>query len=349
MFYNEMDSDDEKMYNIQETIMNIVYNNDIKMLKKYLKDNKPDLNFHMEDGSPLYLAVKNNNHDMIKLLVNNGANINFPVFYLNHVLTMPVRDNNIKMVKFLIDLGADVNYNKDSESSPLLNAILASNYSMVRFLIKKGADINQEFTRAEVFIKEYKTDDIAPHYALEIAIANKDINMINLLIKKGVDIYANDFRNMIRYKFYDIAKKILKHNIIEFDGYDELERLFSQYKLNDNIYEIVEIIIRDYNINVNYYDDNYELLLNILLKNHINDNQDIVIKFIELLIDYGADIDIKQPNKLSPLEYSIQYAKPKLKSYLIKIRKDMIKKIFLQKTDLPKDIINEILESTYGN
>ena len=88
--------------------------------------------------------VNDNEYDKIKYLVENGADVDN--YNLNKdLLATPLIDaaylNNVEIVKILIDNGADLNKG-DSDMNPLLYAVDGANYEIVELLINAGADVS---------------------------------------------------------------------------------------------------------------------------------------------------------------------------------------------------------------
>ena len=81
--------------------------------------------------------------DLIKELIENGANVNARNENQNNILHVAVRFNRYPLIKFLIDNGADI-YAKDwYENSILHVACRFSNKELVEFLLQdKNIDVN---------------------------------------------------------------------------------------------------------------------------------------------------------------------------------------------------------------
>lgn len=72
----------------------------------------------------LYLAVRNKNIDMIKLLISSGADVNASNFNNEIVLHAAVQSNNEEIVKLILDDElCDVNVRIDSGLTPLHIAV----------------------------------------------------------------------------------------------------------------------------------------------------------------------------------------------------------------------------------
>ena len=97
--------------------------------------------------TPLILAASHKHHcvkehiDLVKLLVANGANINYDSGQGFSALGRTSYTGHVEIAKFLIDNGAKVNA---GEISPLWWAAFAGNLRMMEDLIQYGADMNKK-------------------------------------------------------------------------------------------------------------------------------------------------------------------------------------------------------------
>lgn len=127
-------------------------NNEFEMIE-YLLKHGADVNAreHYFDGdSPLMLAVGKNNLDLVKLLVEHGANPN--IKYIDEVgdtegytpFLLAIQNNNFDMVKLLVEHGANVNSEADCGDTPLSLAVERNNFEMVKYLVEHGANVNRK-------------------------------------------------------------------------------------------------------------------------------------------------------------------------------------------------------------
>ena len=110
-----------------------VGNNKIEIIK-LLIENGADVNTRDEGGKmPLHFA---NKVEMAKLLIDNGADVNTR----DEGGKMPLHfANKVEMAKLLIDNGADVNTRDEGGNTPLH---FANKVEMAKLLIDNGADVN---------------------------------------------------------------------------------------------------------------------------------------------------------------------------------------------------------------
>ena len=130
---------------ITSTIENTsdVNSNTINIYLKIIKlliDNGADVNAIDDTGwTPLIIASSTKNVDVVRLLIENGADVN----HIDNEGTTPISialsNGNIEIVRSLIENGADDNYNSDML---LLHASRVGTIETVRFLIEQGVNID---------------------------------------------------------------------------------------------------------------------------------------------------------------------------------------------------------------
>ena len=127
------------------------YNDDMAAVKKILAE-KTDL-ANVQDSvygnTMLMMAIINQDYDLFRLLIDNGAEINYHNRFGGEsplIVACSSRDNNPIFVKDLVENGAFVNDTTHSlpmaQASPLMVAAGCGNISIVRYLLERGADIN---------------------------------------------------------------------------------------------------------------------------------------------------------------------------------------------------------------
>ncbi|WP_342257708.1 ankyrin repeat domain-containing protein [Spiroplasma endosymbiont of Nomada ruficornis] len=160
------------------------------------------INANIEDKksryTPLQIAVKNNNIEMVKLLLENHADIDAQDVDGCTPLHLVVECNNIEMVKLLLENHADVNLKDINGCTPLHWAVECNNIEIVKLFIENGADINaQDETLATT---------------LYLSIYTKNIEMVKLLLENGADPNIKDVGGFIPLdvvlKKYDISWEI---------------------------------------------------------------------------------------------------------------------------------------------
>jgi len=132
-----------------------------------------------ETNELLQSAVVNKNVNMMKTLMDNGADINSKIFHDCTVLHIAVFKDDLDMVKHLIDNGADINAKAEDDFTALHLAVSIGNAEIVRELIANKSDINAK-------IKDGST-------ALYFAVNKGHLDIVSQLLRKGAEIvYQSD-------------------------------------------------------------------------------------------------------------------------------------------------------------
>ncbi len=224
-------------------------------------------------------------------------------------------------------------------NSPNLNELFLSsidsgNYQLVSYLLLKGADPNY-FNKKDSIRLEYS--------ALMLATFNGDFNIANLLIKKGADVNykTSDGTNALvvaaKRGYYNIAKLLIKNgsNVNNRTSYKSSALFEAVKQLNDSITNL--LIENKAQINVNnrfnltplQYSAGYNLLyFNLNGENNIDKDIDAFIhhsnanKISELLINAGADLNVKDIYGFTPLMVATQLNNLELVKILCKAGAD---------------------------
>jgi len=99
-------------------------------------------NLSEEESELLLAAVSSNNLKVLKVLLEDGIDINTPVIGDGTPLIIAVKRENLELVKSLIDLGADVNQAARGDGNPLITAAMVNNLPIAKLLVENGADVN---------------------------------------------------------------------------------------------------------------------------------------------------------------------------------------------------------------
>jgi len=205
-FVNVNEKYDENGYSV---VYLVTSSKRLDMEKKYkwfklLKSLNADFNQKIiNDLSPLGLAVSRSDTDLIKALVEMGADIHEKDNATGTSLLFHTKDE--KTIKCLVEFGLDLNLKNKNGMTPIENAIRSRNKEAIKCLIDLGAIIdgidensNAIVTMAvgDIEIIKYLTDlgidvdlkDKTEETAMHKAAALGDINSINCLVSLGADI-----------------------------------------------------------------------------------------------------------------------------------------------------------------
>jgi cytohesin len=116
-------------------------------------------------GDSLESAVKENNVELIEILLNKGADPNTPTQNGMTPLELAIRNGNADVVQLLIDFGADPQQEgQRSRMTPLHKAVAGGSTDVIDVLLANGADpfaVDLEGTSPVDLAREMGRDDIA--------------------------------------------------------------------------------------------------------------------------------------------------------------------------------------------
>lgn len=166
----------------------------LDLVEKMLSADPSLINKKDEDCTPLNWAAEAGQFEMVKYLINKGADVNSrndikdtPLKRACSMITDKKEQSAVyyTIAKLLIEHGADVNAKCgvsawggfDLNQTPLHSAAKNGNFVMVKLLVEYGADVNaknwQQYTPLHEAVRHYETED-----------------MVNYLISKGADVEA---------------------------------------------------------------------------------------------------------------------------------------------------------------
>lgn len=124
----------------------IVNRGDAEMLEYYLEEENANPNEKdWTDKSALIMAVTFDNDDIIRLLIDAGAEIEYTGYFDKTPLMHAVQYDKYLAAQTLIDKGANIDYVNRYKETALVVAIKDSNLSMIKLLVESGANMNKKF------------------------------------------------------------------------------------------------------------------------------------------------------------------------------------------------------------
>ena len=137
-----------------------------------------ELDHSRHEVSPLWCSAVANKLEVVKTLIEHGADINSP----SDTQSTPVRSacfmTNISVVKILVEHGADIHKPNINGGTCLINSVQSEELCV--FLLSKGVDVNAK--------------DNSANLALHYAIREGRLDTVKVLLKYGSDHMAsNDF------------------------------------------------------------------------------------------------------------------------------------------------------------
>jgi len=130
-------------------------------------------------GTALTIAAGGSNENIVRLLIDNGANINLGLQSGHSVLINACeQSHSLSFIKYLISKGAEINTPSACSVTPLINACIKGDKSIVLYLIGSGAIVDQPCRSG-----------ITP---LMYAVQNNNNSVASLLIDRGADPLLKD-------------------------------------------------------------------------------------------------------------------------------------------------------------
>jgi uncharacterized protein len=272
----------------------------IRKVTKMIDSGEVDINFKLNDATPIYIAAEKGHWNVVKKLIEVGADINEGRWDISPLYKV-TEFKRIDLVKLLIEKGADLN-KTNYNGTPIWLASRYESPEIFNILLKAGADVNATDTRGMT--------------SLNMAIKSHDRwpNQFERLIKAGADVNKPDYQQStplfiaVHYKRVDMVKAILSNDNFNKDNFNK-KNMNHDLPFNYAIgrgsghvnYEICKLLLEagaDPNRPDGEEGDEVTPLYDPC------ENRDI--EAVTFLLDNGADIN--KPMKLkwgdSPLHYS---------------------------------------------
>lgn len=111
-----------------------------------------------QNSSSLWMAAKNGDMEILKKeLADKNINTQDPIFKVTP-LNWAVLNNQTEIVKFLIKQGADVNKSNSDGSTPLHSALFLGRYKETQLLLEQKADLKQKNSYGASALESIKAD-----------------------------------------------------------------------------------------------------------------------------------------------------------------------------------------------
>ena len=287
--------------------------NYIKILNILLEHNKKNIGIPIIDikdslgNTALHYATILNNLDIVKILINFGAD---PLIINNendNVLQIAIKYNRNDILSYLIENQTSLNFVSSTGESFLQIAISFQNNYIINLILKRNCFINNQE-------KEYGIS------ALHQSLIQNNIKLSKELIKIGANINLQDFYGNTSFIYcvsendnnelieFLISFDDLNYNITNIDGNTALHIILNKKIILDKLLLEKIILKTDLTIQNNYG----ESCLHLLLK------KNLFLIYSNILINKELNIFIKDNNGTSVYEI-IEEINKKDKDYIINI------------------------------
>ncbi|MEI0524438.1 ankyrin repeat domain-containing protein [Brachyspira murdochii] len=302
-------------------------------LAKELIKEGADVNARVDDMETeggmdmLYYAVRNNNPEMTKILIDKGLDKNrdYGYEYSTYLTDIAIGNNNLDVLKLLVKRG-------DSKETLIPEAVRENNIEMVKYLLSIGQDID-----AQRFYDGFWVDS-----PLKVAAENGYIEMAKFLIDEGANLNSADDYMLYAYNNYDITKLLVDNDIFNLNTNTTREEAIKLVK-NSKYYEIEKLLSSEDSNNIDGYDE----LMNAVSKGDmkaleklIKDDTDLNKQYdnitplglaaarndkemVKFLVEKGADINLEDGYGYTPLIIAMKYRNIDLAKDIIDLKPDL--------------------------
>ncbi|CAL1277393.1 unnamed protein product [Larinioides sclopetarius] len=274
---------------VQRTAISICASNGWYEMAHLLMERGCSLSLKTNKGeTPLHLAVLRSDYDLVKLLLENRADVTSVDHMKKTVLHCACEMGCLSVAALVTEYSspAIINMKDNSSKTPLMYACLNGCTALIACLLTKGANINAA--------------DFRGNSPLLYAIDNQKCSteMINLLLDAGADInHSNDANETALLKACQVFSKCSSYNSS------------SKYRDNPKYRNILLLLIeRGSNVNAKNRLCETVLHLSVCFQDEI---------LIRTLLNYGADVNATTCMGIVPLVYACKKGPHKIISLLI--------------------------------
>lgn len=147
--------------------VNALIANDLASIQRFVKGGAgldELLTYNGENSRPLIVAAENGALDIVKFLVQKGADISAFDENGNPALMKAAMFGHLEVVQFLVVNGADPNQGNLVKTTPLWWAVFSDELEIVQFLLANGGDANAKTLEGKTILESALMDD-SPHAA----------------------------------------------------------------------------------------------------------------------------------------------------------------------------------------
>jgi ankyrin repeat protein len=340
----------------EEYFFQAVKDNDIRNVKKYIGQGMDPNYKDTHERTALMWAVMYGYHDLVRFLLDHGADIAVRQEHSNFIPLLTAADNgDLELVKLCLDRGIDINIQDKYRDTALLLSCKEQHTEIVKYLLDRGADPairgfldldafwyafeKKNYQILELLIKHKTNLDsyyisprdsgeprgFFPATALFHAVYYDDVEMASFLLDHGADADA-----VYEHGLSPLGMAVIKNN------YAPAELLIQKKAdvryVNKTGYSIV-----DYAKKVdNYYDlklgDVFKLVMRTIKEYAAPDFKGVRFKealyaddleYIRLLVERGADVNQKLYWDSTPLIIACAEGNPEIVAYLISMKAEV--------------------------
>ncbi|KAH0542485.1 hypothetical protein FGG08_003156 [Glutinoglossum americanum] len=251
-------------------------------------------------GNALHAALRWRHEDVARLLLENGADINAKGVFRGTALHQAVKMGDEVMIKSILEKGVKLNAKDENGATALHEAAKIEGDAILQLLLENGADVN--------------TSDNSGRSALHEAVKIKNWLSVKLLVEKGADINSRGDRG-----------KTLLHEAVEREDGDTIRLLLENgadvnpkedsgttplHKAAEGGYGDILRLLLENGADTRVSDGNGLTALHLAVKRGHK-------TVVQLLLDNGADVDSMGELGLSALHQAATGGKKEIAKLLL--------------------------------
>ena len=252
--------------------------------------NKKGANTFKFYRTPLMYAAGEGRFDVVKYLINHGADLSKTNDYEQTALHYASEYGHLNVVELLLSKGAGINVEDKWCRTPLMLAVNRGHSDILLCLINHGADLNKT--------------NVHKRTALHCAIERGQLKVVELLLSKGAGIDVEDedghipLTLAIKMGHSDILLRSINHGV-DLNKTNIHKRTALHYASKYGHLEVVELLLSK-GAGIDVEDEDGHTPLTLAVKMGHSD-------ILSCLINYGADLNRTNRHKRTALHYAIEY------------------------------------------
>ena len=178
----------------------------MRFVVELVLDYKVDLNVNFQDQNILFYARTKTSKDILKLLIENGADINYIDKSGQSFLYLYLFEGNydLEMINYLISKNINLNHIIEDKTYLFLTILNCKRdkkyYELLELLLENKADPNLGHNK---------------NYCLALAINNDDLNIVKMLLKYGANPNIIEDEKSYLYKAIEKGNHQLSEILLE--------------------------------------------------------------------------------------------------------------------------------------